>query len=137
MEPLKDTLEEAYWLALMQDEEAVDGPLPANGRGRSPVGEAGSTARPIDMLWASAQRACDADEALSVEVTGFNRGGLLVDWQGLHGFVPSSHLIGMPAVNDEEQRKTEFSKRVGQHVHGKIIELDRARGRWVLAARLA
>ena len=36
-------------------------------------------------------------------------------------------MIGLPAVNDEDQRKIEFGKRVGQHVHGKIIELDRAR----------
>lgn len=137
MEPLKDTLEEAYWLALMQDEEALDAAPAANGRNRSTTGEGATTARPIDVLWASAQRACDADEALTVEVTGFNRGGLLVDWQGLHGFVPSSHLIGMPAVNDEDQRKTEFGKRVGQPVRGKIIELDRARGRFVLSERLA
>jgi small subunit ribosomal protein S1 len=137
MEPLKDTLEEAYWLALIQDEEASGAAPAPNGRGRPPTSEAGGAARPIDVLWSSAQRACDADEALTVEVTGFNRGGLLVDWQGLHGFVPSSHLIGMPAVNDEEQRKTEFGKRVGQHVHGKIIELDRARGRFVLSERLA
>ncbi len=136
MEPLKDTLEEAYWLALMQDEEASDGPAVPNGRSRAGTGEA-ATARPIDVLWASAQRACDGDEALNVIVTGFNRGGLLVDWQGLHGFVPSSHLIGMPAVNDEDQRKTEFGKRVGQPVRGKIIELDRARGRFVLSERLA
>lgn len=137
MEPLKDTLEEAYWLALIQDEEASEAAPAPNGRGRPPASEAGGAARPIDVLWSSAQRACDADEALTVEVTGFNRGGLLVDWQGLHGFVPSSHLIGMPAVNDEDQRKAEFGKRVGQHVHGKIIELDRARGRFVLSERLA
>ncbi|MBI5563553.1 MAG: S1 RNA-binding domain-containing protein [Chloroflexi bacterium] len=137
MEPLKDTLEEAYWLSLIQDEEASGAAPAANGRGRPPTSEAGAAARPIDVLWASAQRACDADEALTVEATGFNRGGLLVDWQGLHGFVPSSHLIGMPAVNDEDQRKAEFGKRVGQHVHGKIIELDRARGRFVLSERLA
>ncbi len=137
MEPLKDTLEEAYWLALIQDEEASEAAPAPNGRSRPPASEAGGAARPIDVLWASAQRACDADEALTVDVTGFNRGGLLVDWQGLHGFVPSSHLIGMPAVNDEDQRKAEFGKRVGQHVHGKIIELDRARGRFVLSERLA
>jgi small subunit ribosomal protein S1 len=137
MEPLKDTLEEAYWLALIQDEEASEAAPAPNGRSRPPIGEAGGAARPIDVLWSSAQRACDADEPLTVEVTGFNRGGLLVDWQGLHGFVPSSHLIGMPAVNDEDQRKVEFGKRVGLHVHGKIIELDRARGRFVLSERLA
>ena len=137
MEPLKDTLEEAYWLALMQDEEAVEAAPAPNGRNRAASDGAGGAARPIDMLWAAAQRACDADEALTVEVTGFNRGGLLIDWQGLHGFVPSSHLIGMPAVNDDEQRKVEFGKRVGQAVRGKIIELDRARGRFVLSERLA
>ena len=88
-------------------------------------------------MWTAAQRACDADEVLTVTVTGFNRGGLLIDWQGLHGFVPSSHLIGMPAVTGEDQRKMEFGRRVGQQVHGKIIELDRARGRFVLSERLA
>ncbi len=133
------SLEESYWQALLKDDEAtVDGSSAANGRSRTP---AGSTApngqRPIDVLWLAAQRACDNDEALSVEVTGYNRGGLLIDWQGLHGFVPSSHLIGMPAVTDDDQRKSEFSKRIGQQVQGKIIELDRARGRFVLSERLA
>ena len=140
MEPLKETVEEAYWFALLQDDEAshVEPAAASNGRLRASAGEeAGELARPADVLWASAQRACDADEVLTVEVTGFNRGGLLIDWQGLHGFVPSSHLIGMPAVNDEDQRKVEFGKRVGLHVHGKIIELDRARGRFVLSERLA
>jgi small subunit ribosomal protein S1 len=140
MEPLKETVEEAYWFALMQDDEAsrTEPDAASNGRARASTGEeAGGAARPVDALWAAAQRACDADEALTVEVTGFNRGGLLIDWQGLHGFVPSSHLLGLPAVADEDQRKAEFCKRVGQPVRGKIIELDRARGRFVLSERLA
>src|SRR5512142_328800 len=137
MEPSKDSLEEAYWLALMQDEEASEASATLSGRSRATVDGAAGTTRPIDLLWTAAQRACDGDEILSVAVTGFNRGGLLIDWQGLHGFVPSSHLIGMPAVNDDEQRKAEFNKRIGQQVRGKIIELDRARGRFVLSERLA
>jgi small subunit ribosomal protein S1 len=140
MEPLKETVEEAYWFALLQDDEAshVEPAAAPNGRSRAGTDEeAGGAARPVDVLWTAAQRACDVDEALTVEVTGFNRGGLLIDWQGLHGFVPSSHLIGMPAVTDDDQRKMEFGKRVGQQVRGKIIELDRARGRFVLSERLA
>lgn len=139
MEPLKETVvEEAYWFALMQDEEASEAASAPNGRSRSATSDgARGAARPVDGLWTSAQRARDADEVLTVEVTGFNRGGLLIDWQGLHGFVPSSHLIGMPAVADEDQRKVEFGKRVGQPARGKIIELDRARGRFVLSERLA
>ena len=70
-------------------------------------------------------------------VTGFNRGGLLVDWDGLHGFVPASHILNMPNVTDDAQRRAEFEKRVGQSVKGKVIELDRAHGRFVLSERLA
>ncbi|MFN8596056.1 MAG: S1 RNA-binding domain-containing protein [Anaerolineae bacterium] len=140
MDDTTESLEEAYWQALLKDDEATlpDGSAAAAGRARAANGStpAGGQ-RPIDVLWTSAQRACDNDEALTVDVTGYNRGGLLIDWQGLHGFVPSSHLIGMPAVTDDEQRKSEFAKRVGQHVLGKIIELDRARGRFVLSERLA
>ena len=170
MELLKDTLEEAYWFALLQDDEAapLEPAVAVNDRPRAspiaavveaarpiaavveaarpiaavveaarPIAAIVEAATPIEALWISAQRACDADEVLTIEVTGFNRGGLLVDWQGLHGFVPSSHLVGLPTVTDEDLRKIEFSKRVGQPTHGKIIELDRARGRFVLSERLA
>ncbi len=132
MEPNDNEFEDGYWQALLTDVEATlkEAPPAANG-------QSGLAQRPIDLLWASAQRACDADEVLTVQATGFNRGGLLVDWQGLHGFVPSSHLIGMPAVTDDEQRKAEFARRVGTEVRGKVIELDRARGRFVLSERLA
>jgi small subunit ribosomal protein S1 len=132
MEPNDNEFEDSYWQALLTDVEATlkEAPPAANG-------QSGLAQRPIDLLWASAQRACDADEVLTVQATGFNRGGLLVDWQGLHGFVPSSHLIGMPAVTDDEQRKAEFARRVGTEVRGKVIELDRARGRFVLSERLA
>ncbi len=97
----------------------------------------GSALRPIDQLWEAARQACDCDEVLEVHVTGFNRGGLLVDWDGLHGFVPASHILNMPNVTDDAQRRAEFEKRVGQLVKGKIIELDRAHGRFVLSERLA
>lgn len=136
MEPVEDQLEDGYWQALLNDAEATSAEAApaANGHAR-PAAPAGT--RPIDLLWAAAQCACDRDEVLSLQVTGFNRGGLLIDWRGLHGFVPSSHLIGMPAVTDDEQRKAEFSRRVGAEVRGKVIELDRAHGRFVLSERLA
>jgi len=142
MGTMADTFEEGYWHALLQDEEAVvadpiarhDGDEAA---GRSSSGTSAAASRSIDVLWTLAQQACDGDQVLTLNVTGFNRGGLLTDWQGLHGFVPSSHLLGLPAVADEEQRKAEFAKRIGQQLQAKVIELDRARGRFVLSERLA
>lgn len=142
MGTMADTFEEGYWHALLQDEEAVVADPIARHDGDEAAGRSSSStsavaSRSIDVLWTLAQQACDGDQVLTLNVTGFNRGGLLTEWQGLHGFVPSSHLLGLPAVADEEQRKAEFAKRIGQQLQAKVIELDRARGRFVLSERLA
>ncbi|HTP10354.1 MAG TPA: S1 RNA-binding domain-containing protein [Anaerolineae bacterium] len=130
-------VDEGYWQALLQDAEAnvPDESIERNGTADRANGS--SAARPIDQLWEAARKACDCDDVLEVQVTGYNRGGVLVDWSGLHGFVPASHILNMPNVTDDAQRRAEFEKRVGQSVKGKIIELDRAHGRFVLSERLA
>ncbi len=128
-------LDEGYWQALLLDTEAN---VPEAGSEVPPAEKVGNAApRPLDALWEIARKACDADEALTVLVTGFNRGGLLIDWDGLHGFVPASHILNMPNVTDDGQRRAEFEKRIGQAIKGKVIELDRAHGRFVLSERLA
>jgi small subunit ribosomal protein S1 len=130
-------LDEGYWQALLLDVEAN---VPEVEPERNSSAERAATnglQRPLDSLWEIARQACDADEALAVLVTGFNRGGLLIDWDGLHGFVPASHILNMPNVTDDAQRRAEFEKRVGQSIKGKVIELDRAHGRFVLSERLA
>lgn len=129
-------VDEGYWQALLQDVEA-NVPEVMIARNGATDRANGSAARPIDQLWVAARAACDCDDVLDVHVTGFNRGGILVDWTGLHGFVPASHILNMPNVTDDAQRRAEFEKRVGQSVKGKIIELDRAHGRFVLSERLA
>lgn len=130
-------VDEGYWQALLQDAEAN---LPGETAGRNGNNDragTGSALRPIDQLWEAARQACDCDDVLEVHITGFNRGGLLVDWAGLHGFIPASHILNMPNVTDDAQRRAEFERRLGQIVKGKIIELDRAHGRFVLSERLA
>lgn len=130
--------DEGYWQALLQDEEAnVPGDEPERNGAASRAINGGPAQRPIDQLWEAARQACEGDEMLAVHVTGYNRGGLLVDWCGLHGFIPASHILNMPNVTDDGQRRAEFERRVGQLVKGKIIELDRAHGRFVLSERLA
>ena len=130
-------VDEGYWQALLQDAEANVPGESAEWTGDTDRAGNGGTQRLIEQLWEAARRACDCDEVLEVHVTGFNRGGLLVDWDGLHGFVPASHILNMPNVTDDAQRRAEFEKRVGQVVKGKIIELNRAHGRFVLSERSA
>jgi len=62
-----------------------------------------------------------------VEVTEEVKGGVVVDLDGLRGFVPASHLeIGF--VND-------LSKYVGQKLRVRIIELDKKKNRIVLSQK--
>jgi small subunit ribosomal protein S1 len=130
-------VDEGYWQALLQDAEANVSDESSERNGATDRAANNGALHPIDQLWDAARKACDCDEVLEVHVTGFNRGGILVDWTGLHGFVPASHILNMPNVTDDAQRRAEFEKRVGQNVKGKIIELDRAHGRFVLSERLA
>lgn len=130
-------VDEGYWQALLLDAEANAPDETAERNGAVDRAGGSGAARLIDQLWEAARQAGDCEEVLEVQVTGYNRGGVLVDWSGLHGFVPASHILNMPNVTDDAQRRAEFEKRVGQIVKGKIIELDRAHGRFVLSERLA
>jgi len=64
-----------------------------------------------------------------------NRGGLLVDWKGITGFVPISHLDGLASGLKEEELREELALRVGQPLRLKIIEVEPERGRLVLSQR--
>jgi len=76
-------------------------------------------------------------DILELEVTGYNRGGLLVTLGGLRGFVPASQLLKPPRQADEEGRMAELASRVGEVLSLKIIELDRDRNRLILSERAA
>ena len=137
-------LEEEYWQALLADDEAAlmgngAGPMRGRRNGQTPAHPSSENAaqnrRPIDALWLAAQQAHEDGEALEIESIGYNRGGLLIDWQGLHGFVPASQLIGLSPYLDDDRRKQEFAKRVGQKLRAKVIEVDRSRSRFVLSER--
>ena len=86
--------------------------------------------------WARAQECLDAGEVLELDAVGYNRGGLLVDWDGLRGFVPASHLSDFTPFQDEEQRLSELAQRVGTRLKAKIIELDPQESRFILSQRM-
>lgn len=80
------------------------------------------------------------DETLTLEVSGYNRGGLLVDGEKVHGFLPISHLVDVSselAVGPEDERDAVLSEFVGQVLEAKVIECDPERGRVVFSERAA
>jgi small subunit ribosomal protein S1 len=70
-------------------------------------------------------------------VTGYNRGGLLVEGTDLQGFVPISHLVNMSGEKSEEERERLLSKYVRCALLLKVIECDPERGRVVFSERAA
>jgi small subunit ribosomal protein S1 len=139
-----DTLDESYWQALLNEGEIARTVSPesleewraiAAGPQGIPAHNRPRLASSPDQSWQVALNAQESNEVCTAQVVGYNRGGLLVDWQDLRGFVPASHLVGLSPVMDEESRKAEFARRVGWNLCVKVIEVDRAQGRLILSER--
>jgi small subunit ribosomal protein S1 len=87
--------------------------------------------------WLTAEHMLESGEISIRKIVSYNKGGLLVEFGHLRGFIPASHIVGLPRNLDEEQRFEEFAQRVGEEVPVKVIEVDRRRRRLVLSHRLA
>lgn len=87
--------------------------------------------------WEVAQRALEREELFCLRASGANRGGLLVSWNGLQGFVPASHLREMPRNLDPEERASELAGRIGESVTVRLIEVDPQQGQLVFSERAA
>ncbi|MGD0610070.1 MAG: S1 RNA-binding domain-containing protein [Anaerolineales bacterium] len=77
------------------------------------------------------------DEIVRLKVTGYNRGGLLVEGEDLYGFVPCSHLVEMPSQEVEVSRDSSLAAYIGESLRLKIIECVPAEGRMVFSERAA
>jgi small subunit ribosomal protein S1 len=137
-------INEAWWAALLSEEDKHNrGPLEehSNNSREAANGKAGgggsSTSTMIDIDWEYAQNLYGEDNSIDMEVTGFNRGGLLVGTDGLHGFVPISHLVDLAGDITEPERDAILGDYVGRHISLKVIECDEERGRVVFSERAA
>ncbi len=140
-EPESSNVDEAYWQALLSEGE-VARPVPpeareqwqAVARPRDASASEAPGANPEDA-WQLGESGLKSGEISTAQVIGYNRGGLLVDWQSLRGFIPASHLVGLSPALDEEARKQEFARRVGWNLCVKVIEVDRGQARLILSER--
>ena len=87
--------------------------------------------------WLDAQRLMEGDAIVEAVPTGYNRGGLIVTFGRLRGFVPASHLTDLPRGLDEDARVVHLKQMVGRRMPFKVIEVDPQRQRLVLSERKA
>ena len=139
-----EALDESYWQALLAEGEVARTVPPeivqewqvvaTAVRGQDTASRSEPQVPP-DEAWQVAQEALQSGGVCNAQVVGYNRGGLLVEWQKLRGFVPASHVVGLSPFMDEEARKAEFARRIGWNLCVKVIEVDRAQGRLVVSER--
>jgi small subunit ribosomal protein S1 len=77
------------------------------------------------------------DQIISLHVTGSNRGGLLVEGEGLYGFVPFSHLVNVGSQVEADERENRMQSYLGRDLKLKVIECVPEDGRVVFSERAA
>ncbi len=98
-----------------------------------------SYARAVEMrAWALVSEMLANEETYEGKISGYNKGGLLVDVEGLRGFVPASQVSAARrsvAVGATPEQR--WAKMHGEPIVVRVIEVDRERRRLILSERAA
>ena len=99
----------------------------------------GQVARSIDRArgeqgWRVLQTRFEDGDIFEAEVTGFNKGGLLANVEGVNAFIPMSQVVGAKPGSDGANP---LSSHVGRTLRLKVIEINRRRNRVLLSERAA
>jgi small subunit ribosomal protein S1 len=84
--------------------------------------------------WRTLQLLSESGESFEAEVTGYNKGGLLVNVEGVAAFVPLSQLVGLRPDRSDTSGAS-LAQAVGKTLRLKVIELNRRRNRVILSER--
>ena len=87
--------------------------------------------------WRVLQDYMDQNQAFEGYVTGSNKGGLLVNVEGVNAFVPLSQIVSGPDRSSPENTQRALTEWVGRNITLKVIELNRRRNRAILSERAA
>src|SRR5262245_37950750 len=89
-----------------------------------------------EKSWRRLQQSHESGEVIQAKVINYNKGGLLVNLDGVRGFVPSSQVSGI-SRGPETQKQSDMAKMVNQTLSLKVIEINRNRNRLILSERQA
>ena len=84
--------------------------------------------------WQKAQDLMKEKETFTGTIEGYNRGGLLVNFNELHGFIPSSQLsFSRRADMTGDTPETRYGNLIGQEISLQVIEVDQERRRLIFS----
>jgi small subunit ribosomal protein S1 len=86
--------------------------------------------------WLLAEELRRTDAAWDGRVNSYNKGGLVVSFGHIRGFVPASQVTGISRDMAGEERLSRLAQYVGQQLAFKVVDVDRRQRRLVLSERL-
>ncbi len=89
-----------------------------------------------EKSWRVLQQKYEAGEVIEAIVKNYNKGGLLVDLDGVRGFVPASQVTEIRG-GDEASKQGDMARLIGMAIPLKVIEINRHRNRLILSERQA
>lgn len=94
-----------------------------------------------EKTWQQFLEAYDSGEVIDVVANEANKGGLLLDIDGIKGFIPVSQLAPLhyPRVNGADSSKilTRLNRLVGEKFQVRIINIDKENGKLILSEKAA
>ncbi len=139
-------LDEGYWSALLHEGEFTESSPeePEIIEDMSPDDIVDEMQPPTNSQssivledWRDIEETMNNDEVIELHVIGYNRGGILVEWRSLHGFVPASQLTDFPATANSTIRRNSLVELIGKTLKLRVIELNREQNRLILSERAA
>ena len=91
----------------------------------------------LNQDWIEAEALMASGQVYEGEVIGYNKGGVIVPFGRIRGFVPISHLSDVTPGMGERRRQQRLARLRGEMIGVKIIEVDRQRHRLVMSQREA
>jgi len=94
-----------------------------------------------DRGWDELQRLCDAQETIDVTAYDANRGGLLVELEGIRGFLPVSQLAAghYPRVSgaDKDEILQKLNALIGKPLRVRILDVSRKDNKLIFSEKEA
>ena len=90
-------------------------------------------------IWGEAEQAIVAETTYTLTVEEANKGGLIMSWQGIQGFLPASQLTKehYPRISDGDKDKilTELQQLIGKTFSVRVITADPKEGKLIFSER--
>lgn len=91
------------------------------------------------LIWSEAEKAIKAKTVLDISIKDANKGGLILEWQGILGFLPASQLKSehYPRVEDSDKEKIlkELRKLIGKKLAVTIIGANSKEGKLIFSEK--